>query len=85
MLYYLMTADEVLACRVDSAVMSSRYGSPDMQAQNAVGILNANCVSRWESALDSKIGNDVSDEEEADDPTLYVSPLSDKALVGVAK
>lgn len=93
LLVIMIAADEVLVSRVGSAVKSSRYGSPDLEPQSAVDILNTDQLKQGDKSpsrfdvtkgSDDEMVNDAS-EEETDDPTLFVSPLSNKALLGVAK
>lgn len=84
-----LTLDEQFHSRISSAATSSHYSSAASPTQTASGIIRSFSrnygVSSRVSATETcgEIINDASDDE--DDPTLYISPSSEKALVGVTK
>ena len=89
--FVTVNADEQFSSRVSSAVVASRYGSA-ASARSAPEVLQSSGY-RLTSAKTKRglriddagaITNDLSDDE-IEDPTLYISPGSEKALVGVTR
>lgn len=86
--------DEHFASRVSSAVAVSRYSSAVSSARSAPEMIKSPSGYRMTSAtpkkglrIDTAAGgliNDASDDE-LDDPTLFIAPGSEKALVGVTR
>lgn len=85
--------DEKFASRVSSAAAASRYGSAVSSARSAPELIKPAAGYRLNSAapkrglrIDTAGGliNDASDDEE-EDPTLFIAPGSEKALVGVTR
>lgn len=83
--------DQHHSSRVSSAVATSRYGSA-VSARSAPEVLQSsgyrltNTTPKRGLRIEDAGGitNDMSDDE-VEDPTLYIAPGSEKALVGVTR
>lgn len=78
---------------MSSAVAVSRYGSatsarsaPELMQSTTPGYRQTSAIGKRRVKTDTAGGiiDDASDDEQ-EDPTLYIAPASEKALVGVTR